>query len=164
MTDPPPKSPGNPPELVLFVGVQGSGKTSFYRERFSGTHVHVSKDLFPNNRNKARRQRQLIEEALSSGRSVVLDNTNPTWEDRAGAITLARAYRATVTGYVFVTDIQTALERNRGREGKARVPDVAIYATAKRLQHPSPEEGFGTLFAVRLTPAGEFEISPWRTP
>ncbi|GBF04395.1 putative kinase [Deinococcus aerius] len=162
MSDPLPGPFGSPPELVLFVGVQGSGKTSFYRQRFSGTHVHVSKDLFPNNRNKARRQRQLIAEALVSGRSVVVDNTNPTREDRAGAMTLAREHGATVTGYVFVTDLAAALERNRRREGKARVPDVAIYAAAKRLQPPSPEEGFDTLFAVRLTPAGGFEVAPRR--
>lgn len=154
--------PGGPsPELVLFVGVQGSGKTSFYRERFSGTHALVSKDLFPNNRNRARRQRQLIGEALASGRSVVLDNTNPTREDRAAAI--AREHGAAVTGYVFVTDLRAALERNRRREGRARVPDVALYATAKRLQLPSLSEGFGALFAVRLTPEGRFEIDCWRT-
>ncbi len=148
---------------MLFVGVQGSGKTSFYRERFSGSHALVSKDLFPNNRDKARRQRQLVEEALASGRSVVLDNTNPTRKDRAEAIAIARDHGATVTGYVFVTDLRAALERNRHREGRARVPDVAIYATAGRLQPPSLAEGFGALFAVRLTPEGRFEIAPWRT-
>lgn len=153
-----------PPELVLFVGVQGSGKTSFYRERFSGAHVHVSKDLFPNNRNKARRQGQLIGEALAGGRSAVLDNTNPTREDRAEAIALARDCGASVVGYVFVTDLQAAIERNQHREGKARVPDVATYATAKRLEWPNPEEGFDALYAVRLTPAGGFEVGPWRTP
>ena len=44
-------------ELVLFVGLQASGKSSFYRARFAGTHDLVSKDRFPNNRNPARRQR-----------------------------------------------------------------------------------------------------------
>src|SRR5947209_8125144 len=58
------------PELVLFVGLQGAGKSSFYRDRFAGTHDWVSKDRFPNNRNSARRQRQLVEGALASGRSV----------------------------------------------------------------------------------------------
>ena len=148
-------------ELVVLMGLPGSGKTTFYRSRFAATHVQVSKDLFPNNRNKARRQQQLLEEALAGGFSVVLDNTNPTVDDRAAPIVLARAYGAAVTGYVFPRDIAGALERNRGREGKARVPDIAIYATAQRWQPPSLDEGFDDLCAVRVTADGQFGVSRW---
>ena len=42
------------------------------------------------------------------------------------------------------------LRHNERREGKARVPDVAIYATAKKLVAPSIEEGFDGLLRVRL--------------
>src|SRR5207249_6790556 len=104
---------------------------------FAGTHDLVSKDRFPNNRNPARRQRQLIEEALGAGRSVVVDNTNPTAEDRAGLIALARSFGATVVGYYFESRLADCLDRNRQREGKARVPEVALYATRKRLCLPS---------------------------
>ncbi|MFC4425021.1 AAA family ATPase [Deinococcus navajonensis] len=142
------------------MGLPGSGKTTFYQTRFALTHVQVSKDHFPNNRNKTRRQEQLLAEAFSSGKSVVLDNTNPAGEDRAGAIRLARLYGAIVTGYVFPNDIPAAIERNRHRVGKARVPDVAIYAAASRWESPSPDEGFGALYAVRLSGAGGFEIWP----
>ena len=38
------------------------------------------------------------------------------------------------------TDI--AIVRNRQRQGKGRVPDVAIFTTQKKLQPPVPEEGF----------------------
>src|SRR5207248_10271594 len=69
-------------ELVLLGGLQASGKSSFSRARVAGTHEHVSRDNFPNNRNPARRQAVLVEEALRAGRSVVVDNTNPTPEDR----------------------------------------------------------------------------------
>src|SRR5947199_2744458 len=108
-----------PAELVLFVGLQGAGKSSFYRARFAATHEWVSKDRFPNNRNPARRQRQLIEEALAAGRSVVVDNTNATLESRAELIALARAFGATVVGYYFQSLLADCLERNRQRAGKA---------------------------------------------
>jgi len=54
------------PELVVFTGLQGSGKTSFYRERFATTHVHISKDAWPNARKKEERQRRLLDQHLGS--------------------------------------------------------------------------------------------------
>src|SRR4051794_40399069 len=107
------------PELVLFVGLQGAGKSSFYQARFADTHDLVSKDRFPNNRNPSRRQRQLIEEALAAGRSVVVDNTNPTVEERAELIALARSFGAAVIGYYFESRLPDCLERNRQRQGQA---------------------------------------------
>src|SRR4051812_5650964 len=109
-------------ELVIFIGLQGSGKSTFYRERFAQTHILVSKDLLRNNRLPERRQRQLIAEALAEGRSVVVDNTNPTPADRLPLIALGHAAGARVSGYFFAPDLKECLEHNRRREGRARVP------------------------------------------
>lgn len=147
-------------ELVVFVGLQASGKSTFFRERFAATHAHVSKDLFPNNRNRNRRQAQLIETALSAGTPVVVDNTNPTVQDRREITVLGRERGARISGYYFDSGVRRCIGRNRQREGKARVPDVAIYATAKRLVPPSLSEGFDELFRVRVTGDGTFEVSP----
>jgi predicted kinase len=138
-------------ELVIFVGLQASGKSTFFHERFAATHEHVSKDLFRNNRNPNRRQAQLIEDALEEGRSVVVDNTNPTLEDRRALIELGGEYAARIVGYYFDASVRECLRRNEAREGKARVPDVAIYATAKKLVAPSMQEGFDALLCVRLS-------------
>jgi predicted kinase len=148
-------------ELVVFVGLQGAGKSSFYRARFADSHDLVSKDRFPNNRNPSRRQRQLVELALAAGRSVVVDNTNPTVEERAELIALAHSFGACVVGYYFESRLADCLERNRRREGKERVSEVALYATRKRLCCPSPAEGFDRLCYVRLLGEGHFEVLDW---
>src|SRR5579859_3202839 len=118
-------------ELVIMIGLQASGKTTFARSRFGEIYRYVSKDLLKNNSNPARKQRQLIEEALQQGLSVVVDNTNPTIAERKELIDLGRLYNAEITGYFFAVQVKQCLERNRAREGKARVPDVAIFATLK---------------------------------
>jgi predicted kinase len=151
-------------ELVLFIGLQGSGKSSFYRERFAGTHVLVSKDLWPHARRRESRQRRLISEALAAGRSVVVDNTNPAIEGRAPLIALGRAHGAHVVGYAFESRLEDCLARNAQRDGRARVPEVALYATRKVLQWPSRAEGFDALHFVRFTPEGIFDITDWREP
>ena len=147
-------------ELVIFIGLQASGKSTFFRQKFAATHEQVSKDLMRNNKNRARRQVQLIEAALQAGRSVVVDNTNPTVEERAVLIQLGKTYGAEIIGYYFESQVTDCLKRNTLRSGKAKVPDVAIYATIKKLERPSYGEGFDKLFDVKIAGSEVFEICP----
>lgn len=146
-------------ELVVFSGLQASGKTTFYRERFATTHVHISKDAWPNARNKERRQRRLVDEHLRAGRSVVVDNTNPTPAEREPLIAVARAIGVQAISYSFVLTVEDALQRNAAREGRARIDDVGIYSVAKRLVAPSELEGFDVRFEVRFGDGG-FVVVP----
>jgi predicted kinase len=148
-------------ELVIFIGLQASGKSTFFRTYFAETHVLVSKDLFRNNKKPDRRQAQLIDEAYETGRSVVVDNTNPTVEDRARLIEQGRYYGAEVIGYYFQSDVRGCWERNQTRSGKAKVPDIAIYSTVKKLQLPSYDEGFDKLFYVEIVENNRFEVRSW---
>ena len=130
------------PELIVFVGMQGAGKSTYYRAHLAATHVHVSKDLMPNARNRDERQRSMITAALKAGKSVVVDNTSPTPEVRAPLIALGKSLGARVVAYYFEIGPKEAVARNHGREGKARVPDVVIYVTARKIVPPSFAEGF----------------------
>jgi predicted kinase len=136
-------------DLVIFVGLQASGKSTYYREHFAATHVHVSKDLMTNVRNRDARQLALIDEALGSGRSVVVDNTNSTPAVRRPLLDLGRRHGARVLAVYFEATVRDAVSRNRTREGKARVPDVALFVTARRLVPPTLQEGFDE---VRVLP------------
>ena len=152
------------PECVIFVGLPASGKTTFYQRRFAGTHQHISKDLWPKTSNKDRRQADLLRTALSQGVSVVIDNTNPAPVDRAPVIALAREFGARVIGYYFTATTREAIGRNRGRQGAARVPDVAIFTRAKRMTTPVLGEGFDELYAVSIDPGGDFSVQPMTVP
>ena len=148
-------------DCVILIGLPAAGKSTFYRERFAGTHDHISKDLLRNNRRPERRQEQLLLESLSGGRSLVIDNTNASVAARAPLLRTARAHGARVIGYYFPTEAGAALRRNRAREGRDRVPDVAIFTVRKRLEPPSRDEGFDELFEVRLLEdERRFEVVP----
>jgi predicted kinase len=151
-------------EIVVLVGLPASGKSTFFRERFAATHEHVSKDLLRNNKNPNRRQAQLITAALEAGQSVVVDNTNPAVEDRRPLIELGREHGARVVGYFFDARVRECLRRNAGREGRAQVPDVAIFAAARRLVPPSYPEGFDELFRVSVAEDPTFEVHPVSGP
>ena len=130
--------------LAVMMGVQGSGKSTFFARYLAQDYVRVNLDTLKT-RN---RERLLIEECLLAGRSYAVDNTNPMRADRERYIPAAREHGYRVIGYVMRTGLENCLTRNSGRQGKARVPDVAIYATARKLEWPSYEEGFDELYMV----------------
>jgi predicted kinase len=144
-------------EAVIFVGLPGSGKSSFFKERFFQTHVRISLDLLKTRH----REQRIMGACLETDQRFVIDNTNPTRLERAGYIEAAKANRFRITGYYFQSKVEDCLRRNAERTGNDRVPDVAILSTAKKLELPCLDEGFGKLFYVRLD-SGRFVIEEWR--
>ncbi len=144
-------------EAVVFIGIQGSGKSSFFKERFFTTHLRISLDLLKT-RN---REKRLLEVCLETDQRFVIDNTNSVRAERAKYIEAAKAARFQVVGYYFQSEIESCLRRNAGRPEAERVPDVAIYSTAKKLELPNWKEGFDKLYYVRLED-GRFVVEEWR--
>ena len=142
----------------MLVGLQASGKSTFYRQRFAGTHSLVSRDLFRNHRRPSERQRILLEEELRAGHPVVVDNTSPTAEDRAAILSVARAFGVPAVCYFFPPDVRASLARNARRQGRERVPAPGIFATRKRLAPPTLAEGFERLFEVEVASEGDFRV------
>jgi predicted kinase len=151
-------------ECVIFIGLPGAGKTTFYWRHLASTHRLVSKDLWPNARRREARQARILDDALGHGESVVVDNTNPSRQDREALVALARAHRARIVGYFFDVSAHEAVARNAGRTGRQKVPNVAIFAAAKRMQPPTPAEGFDQLFLVRPMPDRRFSVREWPAP
>jgi len=148
-----------PGELVIFVGLQAAGKTSFYRQRFAGTHLHVSKDLMPRSaRDKHARQLAQVESALGAGEKVVLDNTNPRAAERAALVEIAHRHGARAIAYFFPPQVADSIRRNAARTPS--VPKVAIFTTLKKLEPPAAAEGFEQIFDVRAGEDGSFSVEP----
>jgi predicted kinase len=149
--------------LAILMGLPGAGKSTFYGRRLAATHAHVSMDALVGRADKRGRQRNLIAGALAERRSVAVDNVNATLAERAELFALAAAARVRVVGYWLDAPPGACLGRNRGREGKARVPAVAIFALAKRFRAPTFAEGFAELWRVRATGTADepaFELAP----
>ncbi len=143
-------------QLIIFTGVQASGKSSFYLLNLAHSHLRINLDML-----KTRHRENIIFEAgLASKTKMVIDNTNPTKADRARYIQRAIDAGFEVISYYFETDFQSTLERNSQREGKANIPEVGVRATYKKLETPSLDEGFNEIFKVKIVGNGEFSIYP----
>ena len=146
-------------ECIILIGLPGAGKTTFYRRYFAATHIHISKDLWPHASGRDARQLRAIDEALAAGQSVVVDNTNATIAERTAIIGAARAREARIVGYFIDVATRVAVARNAERSGRAKVPNVAIFTVAKRLQRPVLAEGFDQLFGVEIAEDRRFHVS-----
>ncbi len=88
----------------------------------------------------------------------VVDNTNPSREERAAYIGPAKARKYRIIGYFFQSELNAALERNARRTGRGKIPEVGLRAAAKRLEVPGWEEGYDELYVVTLHGTGGFTV------
>jgi hypothetical protein len=146
-----------PVETVIFVGLQASGKTTFYLARFFQTHVRLSLDML----RTRHRLDLLLRACIEAKQPFVVDNTNVTAAERAAAIEPAIAAGFRVVGYYFETPLGECLRRNDLREGRERVPPRGIFGTVKRLEPPVRCEGFDALFRVRPDGQPGFRVEEW---
>jgi predicted kinase len=145
-------------EGIIFMGVQGSGKSTFYQRNFFNSHFRISLDLF-GTRNK---EQHFLNKCLELHQRLVIDNTNPTKADRARYIQQFQKAKFSPVGYIFHSTVEEALLRNEKRKGKQRVPDIAIRATYSKFEYPSLEEGFEKLYFIRLVD-NDFVIEKWKS-
>lgn len=145
-------------ESVIFIGLQGAGKSSFYKERFFATHLRLSLDLL----RTRHRERLLLRACVEAKQPFVVDNTNPARAERSVYLDLARAAGFRVFGYYFRSRVEECLRRNDGRTGDERIPLSGVLGTAARLELPSLEEGFDELHYVWIDESSRFVVEGWR--
>lgn len=139
-------------EAIIFIGIQASGKSTYYKARFSDSHIRINLDML-RTRN---RERIMLEACIAAKQPFVVDNTNATAETRERYIAAAHAGRFEIIAYYFETTSADAVARNRMREERWRVPERGIYGTSKQLEPPTFAEGFDRIFIVRLHPELRF--------
>jgi predicted ABC-type ATPase len=82
-------------EAVIFVGIQGAGKSSFYKARFFNSHVRINLDML-----KTRyREMLLLRACIESKQPFVVDNTNVLAAERAVYIDAAKSAGFAVTAF-----------------------------------------------------------------
>ena len=141
--------------VYIMMGIQGSGKSTFCRRFLPGTE-RINLDTL-HTRNK---EALLIGQCQKEGCDYVVDNTNPTREDRARYIPAAKEAGYYVIGYFMQSRLRECIDRNNRREGKERIAAKAIAMTSNKLEMPSREEGFDELYFVE-NDGENMNISEW---
>ena len=135
---------------VIFVGVQGAGKTEFYARYFSDAYTRISLSEI----GTRQAERAIIRDCISHGESYVLDSQNLTREDRRRYFSRAHDAGYRIIGYYFPSTVEESLERaglkldkNAQRRQKKAFD---------RLEPPEYNEGYDELYIVTAGYGGEF--------
>ena len=142
----------------MLIGIPASGKTTFASTQIPAEYLRISLDVLHTRKHEA----NVFFSALEKRQNVVIDNTNVTKAERERFIVPAKAAGYEITGYYFQSVVTDCLQRNALRTGKARIPDVGVRARAKDLERPFLEEGFDSLYYVKIVDGG-FSINEWRS-
>lgn len=144
-------------KMVIMIGIQGSGKSTFYQKYLKEEYIRINLDTL-----KTRHREQLLmHRCIEDGRNFAIDNTNPTKADRQRYIPLAKEAGYRIIGYFMESKLQPCIERNNQRTGNAKIPAAAIAATSNKLQIPGYGEGFDELYYVK-NDGRAMRIEKWR--
>lgn len=144
----------NKVQMLIFIGIPASGKTSFYNYYFKNDYKHINLDTL-----KTRYQENLaLNECLKNNDNIVIDNTNITKEERKKYILAGKENNYKIIGYYFKSSIGECIERNEKRKNK--IPRTAVVNKFNNLELPSLNEGFDELYYVSIENS-EFIIEGW---
>jgi len=150
------KTSGRKQQIILAVGLPGSGKSTYLHQR--GIQP-LSSDtlrgwLLDDETDQSQQHRvfsalrYLLEVRLRLGRKkTYVDATNLTRKDRRPYIQLARRYECELHAIFF--DVPLAACKRRNRRRQRRVPDEVIERMARKLAPPTRAEGFQKITLVR---------------
>lgn len=135
--------------LVLLVGIPGSGKSFWLNTHLGEGDIRISRDevrfsIIGDNEDYFSHEAEVfdkfveqIEENLNKGLRVFADATHINWASRRKLLErIHDKENINIDVYVFKTPIETCLDRNEQRDGRARVPRSVIRRMRGQMTHP----------------------------
>lgn len=140
-------------EIILLVGFPGSGK-SFLSHTYlkpAGYEI-INRDTL----NSQQKCMAAIDAATSSGKSCVIDNTNPDPTSRKRYIEEARKLQLPIRCFLFTTSYEQAKHNNKFREltdsSHSKISDMVFNVYKNKYVEPNVKEGFDEVIRVNFVP------------
>lgn len=130
---------GKKQEMIIMMGLPGSGKTTFAKQHFDDRYVIVSGDELKTIDKMIKNTKKYLQENYS----VIIDATNPSKKKRAEFIDIAKTIGIPIKCIHITTSLEEAVHRNneRAKNGKSGVPKIVYNIYKKNFEEPSEDEG-----------------------
>ena len=140
-------------EVIINVGLPASGKSHFTKNCIVPlNYIQINQDIL---KTKAKCLK-LFEASLSSGKSVVVDNTNLTKENRKEYLDIAKKYKVKCRCLNFIVTkevcIHNSYYRNYITDGDTKViPNLVFNIMNKKYKAPELVEGFLKIDEIKFS-------------
>ena len=148
-------------KLILMCGVPGSGKSTWIKNNKSEADLWISRDRIRFEKLKEGDDyfafedivfEQFIEEiacGLEMDKTVIADATHLNRKSRAKVLNKVAKFADEIEAIVMDVHLETALERNDNRTGRAFVPRGVIRRMFFQMEAPTRDEGFDKITFIR---------------
>lgn len=130
-------------EAIILIGLQASGKSTFFRANFVDSHTIISNDLLKKNGEWG-----LIDFCLETNQNMVIDNTNYSIEKRKAYIDKIKPHNFRIIGYYFKMNLARSIKWNKEREKSKIIPYKGIHMIYKKMEIPMLSEGYDELYCI----------------
>ena len=150
-------------KVYIMCGPPGSGKSTWVKEHMTSNDEWISRDnvrfsIVGEDEEYFSHEDEVFDTFINyinqtlerpEVEYVFIDATHINYKSRHNTLSRVRLQNVEELNCVcFKTPTKVCIERNRKREGRARVPDVAIYSMAKVFDMPTEKENFNHVFVV----------------
>lgn len=156
------------PEIIVLIGLPGSGKSTWVRNMLAKTdvdYVVVSSDdeiermaaadgltyndVFDKYVGKATGiMKQKFKDAVNNGKSIIWDQTNMSPKKRRGILNqVPKNYRKIAVAFEVDDEELNRRLKNREKEGKT-IPPHVVKSMAQSYVPPSKQEGFDEVYIM----------------
>ena len=150
-------------KVFLLSGPPGCGKSTWVREHMLGNDEWISRDnvrfsIVREDEEYFSHEDEVFDTFINyinqtledpNVENVFIDATHVNFKSRHNTLSRVRKNNISELNCVcFNIPVATCIKRNAGREGRARVPDVAIYNMFKSYNYPTKKENFTHVYEV----------------
>lgn len=141
-------------EIIILVGVPGSGKSTYCKTKLYGTHVRINQDSLGSKDICVKAAKACLE----SGTNVVIDRCNINIAQRASWVKLAKQYNYDVKAVYLNTDTQLCEDRVVARQHHETIHEKMpedkkrqiVRDFYKSLELPLHSEGFSEIMNIQF--------------
>lgn len=135
------------PLLIMMIGPQAAGKSTLSDNLAQLLKIEI---LSKDHHKRGETMDNLFKQRISKSKSMIIDNTNPTIDNRFVYLSAASAAGYHIIGVFFDIPklLSTHLCHMRVEQGGKYIPPVARHTYYKRLEKPTTSEGFNKLLTV----------------
>ena len=143
-------TPTNGKEIIIMIGYPASGKSTISKKinEFYNYEI-INQDTL---KTKAKCHK-MVKELIIKGKSLIVDNTNPTIETRKFYIDIARENDYYITCIYMQTSLELSIHNNHFRNNyktNLLIPEIAYRIFKSKFEKPKEEEGFNRIIEQNI--------------